>query len=265
MNWLRTQSGDSWQQRWRASGAEDHPDWRRSVGVGRAKPMPHLSPGLLVLICADAIRPGVDWLLRFAPARHNLATEMARTRDPGAFAALATLCRQGRVGLQGEQRALTQVAVVMAIKGGLVEQVRVGDCVELLAVAERVRTTSDRHANSPLFYQLLRAHGGLGPDAPAIEVFSGRGQASCEQLIDRYRIACRPVRDVLTINPEFSTLLDGGWKEKCTDGFGFYYSYCLLDEFRSVTGDRTIDGIRTYLGSRRRGRRRDRLRSAEKE
>ena len=197
MNWLRTQSGDSWQQRWRASGAEDHPDWRRSVGVGRAKPMPHLSPGLLVLICADAIRPGVDWLLRFAPARHNLATEMARTRDPGAFAALATLCRQGRVGLQGEQRALTQVAVVMAIKGGLVEQVRVGDCVELLAVAERVRTTSDRHANSPLFYQLLRAHGGLGPDAPAIEVFSGRGQASCEQLIDRYRIACRPVRDVL--------------------------------------------------------------------
>ena len=49
-----------------------------------------------------------------------------------------------------------------------------------------------------MFYQLLRAHGGLGPDAPAaIEMFSGRGQPSCEQLIDRYRIACRPVRDVL--------------------------------------------------------------------
>ena len=28
-------------------------------------------------------------------------------------------------------------------------------------------------------------------------MFSGRGQPSCEQLIDRYRIACRPVRDVL--------------------------------------------------------------------
>ena len=49
-----------------------------------------------------------------------------------------------------------------------------------------------------MFYQLLRAHGDLGPDAPAaIEMFSGRGQPSCEQLIDRYRIACRPVRDVL--------------------------------------------------------------------
>src|SRR6266487_6165176 len=38
----------------------------------------------------------------------------------------------------------------------------------------------------------------LGEDAPAaMEMFSGRGQPTCEQLIDRYKIACRPVRDVL--------------------------------------------------------------------
>src|SRR6476646_1291143 len=117
MNWLRTQSGDSWQQRWVAGGGEDQPDWRHLVGTGRAKPLPHLSPGLLVLICADVIRPGLDWLLRFAPARHNLATEMARTRDPAAFAALAALCKQGGVGLQSEQQTLTQVAVIMAAKG----------------------------------------------------------------------------------------------------------------------------------------------------
>src|SRR6185437_13450936 len=61
-----------------------------------------------------------------------------------------------------------------------------------------LRATSEAHAHSPLFYQLLRTHGVLGLDAPAtIEMFSGRGQPSCEQLIDRYRIACRPMRDVL--------------------------------------------------------------------
>ena len=91
LNWLRTQPGESWQQRWRASGAEDQADWRRLVGSDPAKPPPHLSPGLLVLICADVIRPGLDWLLRFAPARHNLAVEMARTRDPSA----AFTSRQG--------------------------------------------------------------------------------------------------------------------------------------------------------------------------
>jgi hypothetical protein len=197
LGWLRTQPGDNWQQRWRASGAEDQPDWRLLVGADRANPLPHLTSGLLVLICAEVIRPGLDWLLRFAPARHNLAAEMARTRDRGAFAELTALC-QGRVGQQSQQQALTNIAIIMAVKGGNVAAVRVGDCLELLATAARTRATADRHAHSPLFYQLLRAHGDLGPDAPAaIEMFSGRGQPSCEQLIDRYRIACRPVRDVL--------------------------------------------------------------------
>jgi hypothetical protein len=208
LSWLQTQPGDSWQQRWRASGAEDQPDWRdlitaASTGRSRARAatgtrLPHLGPGLLVLICADVIRPGLGWLLRFAPARRGLATEMARTRDTAAFAGLAELCTHGRVGLQTGQQALTRVAVILAAKGGPVAAVRVGDCIELLRVAAGMRATCEVHAHSPLFYQLLRAHGALSQDAPAaIEMFSGRGQPSCEQLIDRYRIVCRPVREVL--------------------------------------------------------------------
>jgi hypothetical protein len=211
--WLPGQPGECWQQRWRASGAEDQPDWRLLVGTNRAKPLPHLASRLLVLMCADVIRPSLDWLLRFAPARHNLAAEMARTRDRGAFAELSALC-QGRVGLQCQQQALTNIAIMMAVKDGNVAAVWVGDCLELLATGARTRTTADRHAHSPLFYQLLRTHGDLGPDAPtAIEMFSGRGQPTCEQLIDRYRIACGPVRDVLVnylrerqLAGDFSTL-----------------------------------------------------------
>jgi hypothetical protein len=210
LSWLQTHPGDSWQQRWQASGAEGQPDWRdlitaAAAGRRRARTtagtqLPHLSPGLLVLICADVIRPSLPWLLRFAPARRGLATEMARSRDHAAFAALAELCTQVRVGLQTGQQALTRIGVIMAAKGGPVAAVRVGDCVELLQVAARLRATSgsEAHAHSPLFYQLLRSRGVLGEDAPAaIEMFSGRGQPSCEQLIDRYKIACRPVRDVL--------------------------------------------------------------------
>jgi hypothetical protein len=210
LSWLATYPGESWQQRWQASGAENHPDWREMVtatAAGRSgvpsaagRQLLHLSPGLLVLICADVIRPSLGWLLRFAPARRNLATEMARTRDGSAFAALAESCRQARAGLQTGQQALTRIAMIMAAKGGPVAEVRVGDCVELLRAAAVLRATSgaEAHANSPLFYQLLHIHGTLGEDAPAtIEVFSGRGQPSCEQLIDRYQISCRPVRDVL--------------------------------------------------------------------
>ena len=160
--------------------------------------MPHLSPGLLALICADVIRPSLGWLLRFAPARRALATEMARTRDTAAFTELAASCTNSQVGLQTGQQALTRVAVILAAKGGPVAAVRVGDCVELLQISASLRATSEAHSHSPLFYQLLRTHGVLGEDAPAaIEMFSGNGQPSCEQLIDRYQIACHPMRDVL--------------------------------------------------------------------
>src|SRR5206468_6861591 len=139
LNWLQTASGDSWQQRWQASGAEDQADWRdvitaASAGRSRARTaggthLPHLSSGLLVLICADVIRPSLGWLLRFAPARRGLAAEMVRTRDAAAFAVLAGLCTQGRVGLQSGQ-ALTRIAVILAAKGGAAAAVQVGDCVE---------------------------------------------------------------------------------------------------------------------------------------
>ena len=94
-----------------------------SGGTAAGAQLPHLSPGLLVLICADVIRPSLDWLLRFAPARRGLATEMARTRDTAAFAALAGSCTRGRVGLQTGQQALTRVAVILAAKGGPVAAV----------------------------------------------------------------------------------------------------------------------------------------------
>ena len=36
LGWLRERPGDSWQQRWQASGAQDQPDWRPLVGTDRA-------------------------------------------------------------------------------------------------------------------------------------------------------------------------------------------------------------------------------------
>ena len=155
LTWLQTHPGDSWQpvagQRRRGPGrlaGSDHCRgcWRLRARTATGTQLPHLSPGLLVLICADVIRPSLGWLLRFAPARRGLATEMARTRDSAAFAVLAELCTQGRVGLQTGQQALTRIAVILAAKGGPAAAVQVGDCVELLQVTAGMRATSEVHA-----------------------------------------------------------------------------------------------------------------------
>ncbi len=208
LGWLQAQAGATWQQRWAASGADAAPDWRDLVAgwaTGRAGGLaaaaehpPHLSPGLLMLICGDVIRPSLAWLVRFAPARRGLADELARAREPAAFARLADMCHDAGLATQTGQTALTRIGLMMAAKGGTVADVTVGDCLQLVEVTDQVGAKVHGGVHNPLFYQLLRNLGGFGDDAPAaLRVFSGPGQPTCAQLIDRYRIACRPVRDLL--------------------------------------------------------------------
>jgi len=113
VSWLESQAGDTWQERWAASGAEAAPDWRdlvacwRTGRAGSSQRPAHIGPGLLVLICADVIRPGLAWLSGFAPARRGLAEEMARTRDSAAFAELAGMCQRNAVEDRPGRRRLS--------------------------------------------------------------------------------------------------------------------------------------------------------------
>jgi hypothetical protein len=74
LGWLAGQPGDSWQDRWLAAGAEADPaaDWRLlplawNLHGGEGKPRQRdqhaVAPGLLSLIAADVLRPGLPWLL----------------------------------------------------------------------------------------------------------------------------------------------------------------------------------------------------------
>lgn len=102
LDWLEDQPGDTWQARWQASGAEQagNVDWRQVASrtlrggewTGWA---PHsefiqLGRGLLPLLAADVIRPGLAWMFTPGSIKH-LITEMARGRDPDGFAKLAAL------------------------------------------------------------------------------------------------------------------------------------------------------------------------------
>src|SRR6266568_4787030 len=68
LRWLSSFPGDTWQQRWDASGAEDRPGsswlelplgWLRDDGLAASYDANDLSSGLLMLLCGDVIRPGL--------------------------------------------------------------------------------------------------------------------------------------------------------------------------------------------------------------
>jgi len=208
LDWLEPQPGATWQERWLASGAEQHPDWRqlaagpgwlaRHGDAGRYKG-DECSAGLTALICADVIRPGLEWLL-VTPAPKNLAAAMARTRDPQAFARLTGACDDLAAGRTARHFGLARIAMIMAAKGGLVSDITVGDCIEMIQASADAcqRISKGRGFRSPFFYQLLRSLGTFPDTAPATtRTFNVGGQMSVEQLIDRYGIECRPVRDLL--------------------------------------------------------------------
>ena len=204
VHWLEEQPGRTWQDRWVASGAdaagnlawrEMAASWLRSTGWASGNPRTDfiaLGRGVLPLICGDVIRPSLPWLLTPAIPK-NLAAEMARSRDPAGFAALAALARTDPASAATKDLAARRVAAILAAKGGAISGITVGDCLELLDVL-----AAGGGNTSPYFYQLLHALGTFPPAAPpTVRAFKTPGQLTVEQLVDRYPIACQPVRALI--------------------------------------------------------------------
>ena len=205
VHWLEEQPGRTWQQRWMASGADAAGNlgwrelagtWLRDTGWATVNPRTDfiaLGRGMLPLISGDVIRPSLAWLLT-PEAPKNLAAEMARSRDPGGFATLAALARTDPASAATKDLAVRRIAAILAAKGGTIAGITVGDCLELLAgLADGGGSTS------PYFYQLLHALGVFPPTAPpTVRAFKTPGQLTVEQLVDRYPIACQPVRALIS-------------------------------------------------------------------
>ncbi|SBS79350.1 putative DNA integrase/recombinase [uncultured Mycobacterium sp.] len=205
LHWLATCPGDTWQQRWESSGVEQSPgktwtelplQWLQLCDQNASYDVNDLTSGMLMLICGDVIRPGLPWMLT---RRHNrLAVTMAHTRDPHGFAQLQNLAdTQPASSAADAQVAATRIATILACKGGRIADITVGDCVELVDTLRHVHARGGQKKVD--FYLRLRAVGTFPQDAPhTIRAFGqAAGQLTIEELVDRYPLQCKAVRDLL--------------------------------------------------------------------
>lgn len=210
LDWLQQYPGSTWQQRWLASGiaGDGRAEWRPGVvewlvAAGRDDPGTEgleasVTSGLGQLIYADVIRPGLPWLLA-SPIRFPFGREMPRVRDPRGFAALEARAIADGVGFDVRRSAIEQISAILAAKGGVIADITVGDCLELMDVRDALAGTM-ASGKGASFYQLLHQAGIFPPDAPAtLRMLDPRfqGQLATGELIDQYALACRPVRDLL--------------------------------------------------------------------
>jgi hypothetical protein len=205
VGWLADQPGGTWQQRWLASGAQTAgPGWKQDCtawlddhGVRMRQRLDLLSIGLILLICADIVRPSLSWLAASGVSPWALARNLERSRDPAGFARLrAAVGEAGQITSPARHATIGRAAVIVAAKGGTLAGVTAGDFLELLD-AER-QGHGRPHDHSAVSWRLLRQAGVIDPDAPgSLAQLLTLGQRSPAELIGRYQLACRPVRDLL--------------------------------------------------------------------
>ncbi|MGW2545558.1 tyrosine-type recombinase/integrase [Kitasatospora sp. NPDC001574] len=198
LRWLETFPGDTWQQRWNSSpGAVTSIGWTevpRTWGIsqGRRPQKAGLAAGLLALVGADVIRPSIPWLAS-NPSPH-LRPVIEAARDPDGFVRLRESCPPEELEARTGPKALKVFAQIIAAKGGGIDDIVVGDLLELLLEAR-----TGAMAPTRLAYAWLRGRGQFPPGAPATlrNIEMRAGQASPAQLVDRFNLRCKPIRDLL--------------------------------------------------------------------
>jgi len=197
LDWLQRQPGDTWQDRWLASGADTAGfDWADLPLKGRVPARRHhrdeLCCGLALLVAGQVIRPGYPWLLRQRQAL--MLAEARAVIDPDGFQSLQPQAEHAAGWARSD--ALNKLTWIVIRKGGLVRDITVGDCVELTQALQEHHFRGS--AGRPLFYAMLKNAGVLPAAAPErLRVLRLDGRRSVEQIVDGYDIECRSVRDLL--------------------------------------------------------------------
>jgi integrase len=197
LGWLETFPGDTWQQRWLASGVDVagtgwpelvvHPGLRRGSD-GRAQ----LTGAAGQLVLLGLIRPGYSWLYGL---RSSQALQRFRAQhDPDGFAALDVICdATPRFTVLDRHSAFNQLTRILMHNGGHLADITMADCIE----AYRAQTGYSARQHSH-WYLLLGSAGILPADAPpTVWAASRRGQLTVEELVDGYDVTCAPIRDLL--------------------------------------------------------------------
>ena len=120
LDWLLHQPGDTWQDRWLASGADaDGRRWRHipvgwllARGHGQSWAHDWFFRALFTAFGADLIRPSLRWLVAAQFRRGSLTNIMAHCRDAAGFTQMQSLCsaEPGRVVSRGDPHHLPSIA-----------------------------------------------------------------------------------------------------------------------------------------------------------
>lgn len=195
LGWLDRFEGDSWEQRWLASGADLAPrTWRDGVE-------PQTVPAALrvavnALMMARVLRPSYGWQLTSGAGAHQ-PQRMLQAHEAEMLERMRALPAYRLALLRHQADAEACLSRVLIRTGRRLDQLQ-GE--HLLHYADVVRT-SGRNRREHLAWELLVALGPFAGEPVTLRAaWSAKGntrQHSVETLVDRYGVPPGGVRDLL--------------------------------------------------------------------
>jgi integrase len=201
--WLESLPGQTWQQRWEASGCEAlgrswaHPPAQfllqaSSAPIGQQRARDIALTGIHALLCLGAIRPGYPWLLSCQPkATYDHVRQL---RDPGWCAQAAVICQRAGHRMRHQLDALMHLSRIMLHTGRGPRELTPAD---LLAYHQVVASLRRQVSSFALTWDLMRQTEVFPAQTPSLGHARARGQRSVAEMVDSHALACAPVRDVL--------------------------------------------------------------------
>jgi integrase len=187
---LERADGPSWQARWVQLG--EPTDWQAAAGAISTWQRLGMTAALTSLLCHRIIQPGYPWL--FGQRLQTLEALLFANTDQGEDVRLVAAGRRAGMSATMLGQALTVLTYVLVHTGRRLDQLTTAD---LLTYGQARHALGKPSLGVAAAQQLLYELGIVDQPAATKGVRWRVGQRTMAELVDRYPIACRPVRDLL--------------------------------------------------------------------
>ena len=185
--WLEQFPGQSWQERWAASGIEELGlKWWTLTGLGVRRSC----RGAVTLMALRAIRPSYGWMV--ASELKTGTRRFQEVNDVDAFARIHAAADEQGIRPDARSAAVLTLVRIMMGTGKAMAEVDKEDFAVFIAAMQEVHRPASAHVT----WQLMRHAGFLSGEAPSLRAAMAVGPTGIEEIVDRQNLDCRPVRDV---------------------------------------------------------------------
>ncbi|WP_222123597.1 site-specific integrase [Cellulosimicrobium sp. TH-20] len=193
--WLAAQPGDGWQARWEAANPDDTTDWIEQITRDDTRsPETKRIRILEALTCLMLVRfllPSHRFLRTLASSKlYRLARSTFR---PELFALVNENADHLRLRKFQRTQAVNTLTVLVLHSGRDLDELTLDDFMALRHATGR--PGGQTRGGISIGWDLVRGIAQI-PDSP-FHAMRQLGQLSTEELVDSYKLACRPVRDVI--------------------------------------------------------------------